>query len=70
MSAPPTAITELRWRDFSIPGSSPAVLLARLHVEPAGGFTVVVRFPPGWTGRGRGTTTLWRRSCSSTAASR
>jgi hypothetical protein len=56
VSAPAAAtdITELRWRDFTIPGSSPAVSLARLHAEPAGGFTVVVRFPPGWSRPGTG----------------
>ena len=40
---------ELRWRTFPIPGSTPEVELARLHVEPDKAFTTVVRFPAGWS---------------------
>ncbi|GGT16926.1 hypothetical protein ACFFV7_41340 [Nonomuraea spiralis] len=40
---------DLPWRPFTIPRSSPPVVLAPLHGDPAGGsFLVLVRFPAGW----------------------
>jgi quercetin dioxygenase-like cupin family protein len=38
------------WLDIPIPGSSPAVRLHRLHVDPETGASVsLVRFPAGWS---------------------
>ena len=48
------SIDDLRWRTFPIPGSTPDVELARLHVEPDKAFTTVVRFPAGWSRPGTG----------------
>jgi hypothetical protein len=44
----------LPWREVEIAGSTPPVRLTRLEVDDGGGFTVVVRFPPGWARPGPG----------------
>lgn len=54
MTSPVTGIPEFRWREFTIPGSTPPVSLARLYLEDGGGVTLLVRFPPGWSRPGTG----------------
>lgn len=47
--------SDLPWRSQTIPGSSPDVALARLHVDATSKATVsVVRFPPAWSRPGTG----------------
>lgn len=48
------SVDERTWRAFDIPGSAPAVSLARLDVEASKAFTVLVRFPVGWHRAGPG----------------
>lgn len=48
------AAEDLAWRNYPIPGSAPAVTMARLHAAGDGGFSVLVRFPAGWDRPGPG----------------
>jgi hypothetical protein len=46
---------DLRWSETEIPGSNPPVAVARLRVENGtGAYTMLVRFPPGWSRPGAG----------------
>ena len=44
----------LDWAEFTIPGSDRPVSLARLHADPERSFSLVVRFPAGWSRPGPG----------------
>jgi hypothetical protein len=64
------SLDDARWRTYPIPGGTPDVELAYLHIEPDKAFTTIVRFPPGWSRPDRGWYDHIRRSSSWRAASR